>query len=55
MTALLVSAIRLFPTWKPARVASVVLRPIRPDDAVALTMTGDWSSVLLASDANEIV
>ena len=36
MTALLVPAIRLFRTWRPARVASVVLRPIRPDDADAL-------------------
>jgi len=36
MTALLVPAIRLFPSWMPARVAPVALRPIRPDDAAAL-------------------
>jgi acetyltransferase len=36
MTALLIPAIRLFPTWKPACVASVALRQIRPDDADAL-------------------
>ena len=36
MTAFLSPAIRLFPPWKPAGVASVALRQIRPDDADAL-------------------
>jgi RimJ/RimL family protein N-acetyltransferase len=36
MTPLLIPAFRRFPTRKPARVASVALRQIRPDDAAAL-------------------
>jgi acetyltransferase len=36
MTALLIPTIRLFPTRKPAGVASAALRRIRPDDAAAL-------------------
>ena len=35
MTAFLIPAIRLFPTRKPAGVASVALRQNRPDDADA--------------------
>ena len=33
----------------------VVKLTVNPDEAVALTVTGDWARVLLDSDANVIV